>query len=98
MWQLSSKDLLTSEHCHRHPVKGNLPNLVIYACYQARKDQLWANSREQWIAAAAAGVHIAMFAYNLSFWGSEGMPPDRYWPDNTRWVKCVCLTVTEVKT
>ncbi|KAF5836196.1 hypothetical protein DUNSADRAFT_6262 [Dunaliella salina] len=51
---------------------------------KARKDQLWANSREQWFAAAAAGVHVAMFAYNLSFWGSEGMPPDRYWPDNTR--------------
>lgn len=47
---------------------------------------MWANSREQWFSAAAAGVHVAMFAYNLAFWGSEGMPPDRYWPDKTRCV------------
>lgn len=51
---------------------------------QARRDLTWACSREQLFAAAAAGVHVAIFAYNLAFWGSEGMPPDRYWPDNTR--------------
>eukprot|EP00775_Hariotina_reticulata_P003438 gene3438-3710_t len=25
-----------------------------------------------------------MFAWNLAFWGFEGMAPDRYWPDNPR--------------
>ena len=52
---------------------------------KARKDLMWSRSREQLFAAAAASVHLAIFAYNLAFWGFEGMPPDRYWPDNTRY-------------
>lgn len=38
---------------------------------QASRDLHWARTREQWIAAAAAGVHLALFMYNLAFWGSE---------------------------
>ena len=56
---------------------------------EARKDFMWSCQREQVFAAVAAGIHVAMFAYNLAFWGSEGMPQDRYWPANTRWVPIV---------
>lgn len=45
---------------------------------QAHKDAAWAGKREYMLAAAAAGVHLAMFAWNLAFWGFEGMPPDRW--------------------
>jgi hypothetical protein len=34
--------------------------------------------REHMLAAAAAGFHLALFAWNLAFWGTEGMPPDRW--------------------
>ena len=46
--------------------------------------------RDQMIAAAAAGVHVAMFAWNLAFWGLEGQPQDRYWPLDPR---CAHLTI-----
>lgn len=45
---------------------------------QAHRDSAWAGKREYLIAGAAAGLHVAMFAWNLAFWGFEGMPPDRY--------------------
>mmetsp|Transcript_7095 Transcript_7095/g.12151 ORF Transcript_7095/g.12151 Transcript_7095/m.12151 type:complete len:148 (+) Transcript_7095:157-600(+) len=51
---------------------------------QSNRDLNWARSREQWVGVLAAGIHVALFAYNLAFWGSEGMPPDRYWPANSR--------------
>jgi hypothetical protein len=65
------------------------PDAVVVPRHQQQADKQrsgvnWVRSREQWIAAAAAGVHVAMFAWNLAFWGNEGMPPDRYWPSNTR--------------
>lgn len=44
---------------------------------QAHSDAAWAGKREHWLAAAAAGFHVALFAWNLAFWGFEGMPPDR---------------------
>lgn len=53
----------------------------------------WAQSRDQLVAAAAAGIHIAMFAYNLAFWGTEGMPQDRYWPAEPRCVPFYRTTV-----
>jgi len=49
-----------------------------------RRDADWASKREQIFATAAAGVHLALFAWNLAFWGFEGMPHDRYWPANPR--------------
>jgi hypothetical protein len=51
---------------------------------QAKRDVGWAKNREQLIAGAAAGVHLAMFSFNLAFWGFEGTPPDRYNPNNVR--------------
>mmetsp|Transcript_26199 Transcript_26199/g.57230 ORF Transcript_26199/g.57230 Transcript_26199/m.57230 type:complete len:142 (+) Transcript_26199:64-489(+) len=51
---------------------------------QANRDLEWNRKRDQLFAAAAAGVHLAIFAYNLAFWGFEGQPPDRYNPANTR--------------
>jgi hypothetical protein len=42
-----------------------------------RRNADWASNREQLFAAAAAGVHLALFAWNLAFWGFEGMPHDR---------------------
>ncbi|WIA08061.1 hypothetical protein OEZ85_007527 [Tetradesmus obliquus] len=51
---------------------------------QVRRNADWAMKREHVLAAAAAGFHLALFAWNLAFWGFEGMPPDRYWPDNPR--------------
>jgi hypothetical protein len=35
-----------------------------------------------------------MFAFNLAFWGSEGMPPDRYWPSNTRYTMSFWLSTS----
>jgi hypothetical protein len=48
--------------------------------------------REHVLAAAAAGFHVALFAWNLAFWGSEGMAPDR-------WVffELLVVAATEVK-
>ena len=57
---------------------------------QAKRDIAWAKHREQLIAGAAAGVHLALFSFNLAFWGFEGMPPDRYNPSN---IRCVRLSV-----
>jgi hypothetical protein len=51
---------------------------------QAKRDIAWAKNREQLIAGAAAGIHLALFSFNLAFWGFEGMPPDRYNPSNIR--------------
>lgn len=51
---------------------------------QTAKDISWGAKKEHLIAAAAAGLHVAAFAYNLAFWGFEGMAPDRYWPNNPR--------------
>ena len=51
---------------------------------QAKRDLAWTRQREQWIAGAAAGVHLALFSFNLAFWGFEGTPPDRYNPSNIR--------------
>lgn len=45
---------------------------------QAHRDASWAGKREYLLAGAAAGLHLAMFAWNLAFWGFEGMPPDRW--------------------
>ena len=52
---------------------------------QAKRDLAWTRQREQWIAGAAAGVHLALFSFNLAFWGFEGTPPDRYNPSNIRY-------------
>lgn len=51
---------------------------------RVRADVAWSSKREQLLAAAAAGVHVALFAWNLAFWGFEGTAPDRYHPDNPR--------------
>ncbi|PNH06525.1 hypothetical protein TSOC_007097, partial [Tetrabaena socialis] len=51
---------------------------------EARRDIEWAGKREYVFAAIAAGWHIAVFSFNLAFWGNEGMPSDRYWPANPR--------------
>lgn len=47
---------------------------------RAHHDAAWAGKREYLLAGAAAGLHLAMFAWNLAFWGFEGMPPDRWVP------------------
>lgn len=51
---------------------------------QTHRNIVWAQQREKYIAAAAAGVHLALFSFNLLFWGFEGMPPDRFNPTNLR--------------
>ncbi|KAF8072397.1 hypothetical protein HT031_000056 [Scenedesmus sp. PABB004] len=51
---------------------------------RVRRDAAWSQRREHLLAAAAAGFHLALFAWNLAFWGFEGVPPDRYWPENPR--------------
>ncbi|KXZ55708.1 hypothetical protein GPECTOR_2g1258 [Gonium pectorale] len=51
---------------------------------EAQREINWANKREHVFAAVAAGFHLATFALNLAFWGFEGMPPDRYWPNSPR--------------
>lgn len=58
----------------------------------ANRNLAWNRQRDQWIAAAAAGMHLAMFSFNLAFWGTEGMPPDRYNPPNLR---CVSAALVE---
>eukprot|EP00877_Chromochloris_zofingiensis_P011588 jgi/Chrzof1/6683/Cz19g05180.t1 len=75
-------DLLVAKHDPR-----KLPKHVVASEENIRrvnKDFAWSSKREHLLAAAAAGVHLALFAYNLAFWGFEGMPPDRYWPANPR--------------
>ncbi|KAI8470311.1 MAG: hypothetical protein J3K34DRAFT_458915 [Monoraphidium minutum] len=52
---------------------------------RAGRDAAWAAKREHAFAALAAGFHLAIFAYNLAFWGFEGTAPDRYWPSNPRY-------------
>lgn len=44
---------------------------------RANRDAGWAQKREALLAAAAAGFHVALFAYNLAFWGFEGQAPGR---------------------
>ena len=44
---------------------------------RANRDAAWAMKREHVFAALAAGFHVALFAYNLAFWGFEGQAPDR---------------------
>lgn len=51
---------------------------------EAQLDIEWAKKREHLFAAMAAGFHIASFAMNMAFWNSDGMPPDRYWPESPR--------------
>lgn len=68
-------DLLVAKHDPR-----KLPKHVVASEENIRrvnKDFAWSSKREHLLAAAAAGVHLALFAYNLAFWGFEGMPPDR---------------------
>jgi hypothetical protein len=55
---------------------------------QAHRDSAWAGKREYLIAGAAAGLHVAMFAWNLAFWGFEGMPPDRYVTHTCKFKSC----------
>lgn len=38
--------------------------------------------RDQWLAAGAAGLHLASFAVNLAVNGFEWLPPDRYYGPN----------------
>ena len=52
----------------------------------ANNEHAWSRKREQVLAAAAAGVHLGLFAWNLAFWGFEGVPPNRYHPTDLRWV------------
>ncbi|GFR48803.1 hypothetical protein Agub_g10754 [Astrephomene gubernaculifera] len=66
---------------------SKLPRGVVQTPQQlkeARRDINWASHREHIFAACAAGIHLASFAFNLAFWGFEGMPPDRYWPNSPR--------------
>lgn len=68
-------DLLVARHDPR-----KVPNSAVCSSKelrQVKKDAAWAQNREQLLAAAAAGFHVALFAWNLAFWGFEGMPPDR---------------------
>ncbi|GIL57578.1 hypothetical protein Vafri_12783 [Volvox africanus] len=51
---------------------------------EAQRDIQWALKREHLFAAVAASFHLVSFAINLAFWGFEGMPPDRYWPNSPR--------------
>ena len=51
---------------------------------QAARDIKWAKERDALIAATAAGIHLAMFSFNLAFGGMEGQPPDRYNPGAMR--------------
>ena len=68
-------DLLVSHH---DPKKFPRHTLATEADHiRLRRDADWASKREQIFATAAAGVHVALFAWNLAFWGFEGMPHDR---------------------
>ncbi len=80
----------------RHDSK-RFPDRVLMTRPQQERtlqDRKWAQGKDQWLAAAAAGVHLTLFAYNLAFWGSEGMPPDRYWPANARCARVPALLWT----
>lgn len=69
-------DLLVARHDPR-----KVPNSAVCSSKELRRvkqDAAWAQNREQLLAAAAAGFHLVLFAWNLAFWGFEGMPPDRY--------------------
>lgn len=70
----------------RHNPQQLGPSVVTSASDIRRinRDVGWAQKREGLLAAAAAGLHLTLFAYNLAFWGFEGRPPDRYWPSNPR--------------
>jgi len=50
---------------------------------RANRDARWAQKREHLLAAAAAGFHVMLFAYNLAFWGFEGTAPDRWVSEKT---------------
>lgn len=54
----------------------------------SNQDAAWTEQRGHLIAAAAAGIHLAAFAFGVAFWGFEGQPPDRYWPSAVRCVGC----------
>ncbi len=61
---------------------------------EAKRNLGWARRREEVIAGAAAGIHLALFSFNLAFYGFEGMPPDRYNPPNLRCVheeRALCM-------
>eukprot|EP00878_Enallax_costatus_P006554 GHUV01006871.1.p1 GENE.GHUV01006871.1~~GHUV01006871.1.p1 ORF type:complete len:142 (+),score=6.78 GHUV01006871.1:492-917(+) len=75
-------DLLVARHQPHKVPKGAVCSAK--ELRQVKKDAAWAMSREHMLAAGAAAFHLALFAWNLAFWGFEGMPPDRYWPDNPR--------------
>lgn len=75
-------ELLVARHNPRQAPTSTLCSTA--ELRQAHRDAAWAGKREHVLAAAAAGFHLALFAWNLAFWGFEGMPPDRYWPDNPR--------------
>lgn len=51
----------------------------------SNQDMAWTAKRDHVIAAAAAGIHLAAFAFSVAFWGFEGQPPDRYWPSAIRY-------------
>ena len=68
-------DLLVARHEHKVP-KGAVCSAK--ELRQVKKDAAWAMSREHMLAAGAAAFHLALFAWNLAFWGFEGMPPDRW--------------------
>lgn len=63
---------------------SKLPLVSRQAARTEARDAWWSNNREALLAAGAAGVHLALFAYNLAFWGFEGRAPDRYWPMEPR--------------
>jgi hypothetical protein len=63
---------------------------------QAQRDVSWSRQRDQYIAAAAAGIHVALFSFNLAFWGFEGMPQDRYNPSNIRFVCFMFCLIMDV--
>jgi hypothetical protein len=74
-------DLLLFREEHRVPASAYPSNQQLK---QSARDASWGAKKEHLIAIAAAGFHLALFAYNLAFWGFEGMAPDRYWPANPR--------------
>ncbi len=83
-----SEWLIRGIDSHKYPVSALMTEKETQ---KAIKDRKWAQGREQWLAAAAAGFHCAVFAYNLAFWGSDGMAPDRYWPANSRSVPALSV-------
>ena len=83
---ISSNAWIGVVQVQRHNLSKYPPNTISSPAEirQANRDIAWAKRREQLIAGAAAGVHLALFSFNLAFWGFEGMPPDRYNPSNIR--------------